>query len=151
MSESGSPVDLADDSLAAMGLRRYARLVAVAVGAPEDGVSVDLDPPVSAYIAMPQRIPGLPEWDFALTWDEINGWAAAIETSAMRSVGDDLIVVAYLGGDVLPPPRLVALLTSGLVRGEQLGQFDPPEFRTVDADDDLPGRLAWFAPPPPAG
>lgn len=140
-------MDLTGDTPEASGLRRYVVLVVVAVGAPEDGFSVDLDPPVSAYVAVQQRIPGLPDWDFALTWDECNGWAAAIETSAMRYVGDDLIVLAYLGRDVLPPPCLVALFAAGLLRGEQLGQLDPPEFRSADADDDLQQRLAHYSRP----
>lgn len=91
---------------------------------------------------MQWRIPGLPEWDFALTWDECNGWAAAIETSAMRCVGDDLIVLPYLGIDALPAPRVVARFADGLVEGEQLGQLDPTEFRSVDAEDDMEQRLA---------
>lgn len=139
-------MDVTVGSPAANGLSRYIGLVFIAVGAPEDGYSVDLEPPVSAYIAMEQRIPHMPLWDFALTWDEINGWAGVIETSTAPYLADYLIPLTYLGIDVLPAPRVVARFADALVRSEMLGQPDPPQFRTVDTDDDLLRRLAQYAP-----
>jgi len=57
-------------------------------------------------------------------------------------------VVSYLGGEVLPAPRVVARFASELVAGSGPGQAEPPSFRTLDEPDDLPARLADYAPSP---
>lgn len=115
---------------AAAGLRRYAALVAVALGIPEDAYTVDPDPPMQAYLAMQQRLPVFADWDVALIWDEVDGWAGAIETRALQAdTGEDLIALSYLGGDVLPAPRVVNEFARALLSGEQPGQPHPPHFR----------------------
>ncbi|WP_311771488.1 DUF6292 family protein [Actinophytocola algeriensis] len=49
----------------------------------------------------------------ALLWEERHGWSAAIETHS----GEDLLVVAYLGRDVLPAPAVVAAWVRDLLTG----------------------------------
>jgi hypothetical protein len=126
------------------GLRRYVGLVTEALGYRERAFHTQTEPPVTGYIPLDGRIPAFPDRDVALLWDERHGWCGAIETAS----GEDLIVVTYLGTDVLPPPRVVARFAADLIDGKGPGQAEPPEFRGVDADDDLADRLAGYAPEP---
>lgn len=36
------------------------------------------EPPANAYVALDERLPGFPDHDVALLWDERSGWSAAI-------------------------------------------------------------------------
>jgi uncharacterized protein DUF6292 len=128
------------------GLRRYVGLVTEALGYSGHAFHVQIESPASAYIPLDERMPAFPDRDVALLWDERHGWCGAIETAS----GDDLIVVSYLGADVLPAPRVVARFASELVAGSGPGQAEPPAFRTLDEPDDLPARLADYAPSPDA-
>lgn len=126
---------------AAHGLRRYIALVSDAAGLRDSRYRLQLEPPVSIYLALDAHLPDVDDRDLALLWDEQHGWAAAIETAS----GEDLIIVSYLGVDVLPPPRLVAQYVTGLLDGHIVGHPDPPAFRHLDTGDDLPDRLAAYA------
>lgn len=126
------------------GLRRYVRLVTEALGYTGHACHVQTEPPATGYIPIDERIPAFPGRDVALLWDERHGWCGAIETAS----GEDLIVVSYLGGDVLPAPRVVARFAEELIAGEGPGQPEPPAFRSADAEDDLADRLADYAPEP---
>ncbi|WP_133794717.1 DUF6292 family protein [Actinokineospora alba] len=99
---------------------------------------LQMDRPASVYLALDGRLPRFPDRDVALLWDEERGWAAAAETHS----GEDLIVVAYLGHDVLPPPTLVANWVTRLRSGDPVGSIRPVRLRRADTDDDLVGRLA---------
>ncbi len=124
------------------GLGRYVGLVTETLGYTGHAYDAQIEPPASAYIPLDERIPAFPDRDVALLWDERHGWCGAIETAS----GEDLIVVSYLGSDVLPPPRVVARFAADLVAGAGPGQAEPHAFRTVDAEDDLAERLAAYAP-----
>ena len=100
-----------DDSLV-RGLERYVRLVRQALGLSGECSYVHVDDVATAYIALDGRLRDFPDRDVALLWDERRGWSAAIETHS----GEDLLVVAYLDGDVQPSPRRVAAWTSDLFR-----------------------------------
>jgi hypothetical protein len=126
------------------GLRRYVGLVTEALGYTGQAFHVQTEPPATGYIPLDGRIPAFPGRDVALLWDERHGWCGAIETAS----GEDLIVVSYLGSDVLPAPRVVARFAAALVAGDGPGQAEPPAFRSVDADDDLADRLAGYGPEP---
>jgi Family of unknown function (DUF6292) len=126
------------------GLRRYVALVTEALGYSEHAFHVQTEPPATGYIPLDGRIPSFPDRDVALLWDERHGWCGAIETAS----GEDLIVVSYLGTDVLPAPRVVARFAADLVDGSGPGQAEPPGFRGAEADDDLADRLAGYAPEP---
>ncbi|WP_410626939.1 DUF6292 family protein [Amycolatopsis sp. cmx-8-4] len=83
----------------------YLADVTTALGIGLESCTIDHDSPVSAYIALDEHLPGYPGRDVALLWDEIHGWAAAIETHS----GEDLITVRYLGGPtIVPLPEDVA-------------------------------------------
>jgi uncharacterized protein DUF6292 len=123
-------------------LRAYLAEVCAALGVGLESIAVDLDAPVSAYLALDCRLPGHPDRDVALLWDERHGWAAAIETHS----GEDLIVVAYLGGrTVLPPADQVARFVTALVRGARPGPPDPPAIRPATGIEDLVRQL-WSRP-----
>jgi hypothetical protein len=126
------------------GLRRYAALVSDALGQTGDAYWVHAESPATVYVPLDERVPAFPDRDLALLWDERHGWCGAIETAS----GEDLIVLSYLGVDILPPPRLVARFTADLVAGNGPGQAAPPAFRAAGVDDDLGERLAEYAPAP---
>lgn len=85
------------------GLTGYLAAVSAAVGVGEESCTVDLDAPASAYIALDVRLPRHPGRDMALLWDERHGWAFAMETHS----GEDLLVLAYLGDELVPSPARV--------------------------------------------
>jgi hypothetical protein len=135
-------MELEPRSRPARGLQRYVELVTEALGHTGHACHTQTEPPVTAYIPLDERIPAFPDREAALLWDERHGWCGAIETAS----GEDLIVVSYLGSDVLPTPRVVARFAAKLVAGAGPGQAEPPAFRSLDTDDDLPGRLGDYAP-----
>lgn len=135
-------VELEFDSAAARGLREYVRLVAVALGLRGQSWLVQLEPPANVYLALDDRLPLFPTWDLALIWDEEHGWSLGVESNP----GEKLLVLGYLGEDVLPTPEAVAVA----VRRSFVGtppQNRPPAFRATGDNDDLPARLAGYAVP----
>jgi uncharacterized protein DUF6292 len=126
------------------GLRRYVGLVTEELGYTGHAFHVQTEAPVGAYLPLDERMPAFLGRDVALLWDERHGWCGAIETAS----GEDLIVISYLGGDVLPPPRVVARFATNLLAGHGPGQGEPPAFRAIEAEDDLAERLEAYAPDP---
>jgi hypothetical protein len=100
-----------------------------------ESCTVDHDTPVSAYIALDERLPGYPDRDVALLWDEVHGWSTAIETHS----GEDLIVIRYLGGTtVAPPPAHIARFVAALREDDHsIGRLDPPTIRTAGSLTEL--------------
>ena len=96
------------------GLRAYLGEVARALGFGLESCTVDVDVPVSAYLAVDWRLRRFPERDVALLWDEVHGWAVAVEAAC----GEEMIVLSYLGGaDVLPRPQEVVRFLTALRAG----------------------------------
>ncbi|QFZ17846.1 DUF6292 family protein [Saccharothrix syringae] len=108
-------VDVDVDEVLLQGVRGYARSVTDALGLRGECSYVQVERPVTAYLAVDGRLPGFPDRDTALLWDEDRGWSAAVETHS----GEDLLVVAHLEGDVLPPPAVVAEWARSLFRGDR--------------------------------
>jgi len=125
----------------AVGLRRYLTLVAQAVGVGTEACSVHLGSPADAYIALDTRVSVFPARDAALLWDERHGWALAVETHG----GADLMVVGYLGVDLLPSPRVVADYVTRAAQGGATGQPDPPWLVSGPAAAVTRARLAEYA------
>lgn len=92
------------DDTVLLGLNGYVRSVCRALGLRGESSYVQADGPLSAYIALDERLRRFPDHDVALLWDEHHGWSAAIETHS----GGELPVVAVLGRDLVPPPHTVA-------------------------------------------
>jgi len=117
------------------GLWTYLGRVATALGVGCESCSIDLDVPVSAYIALDWRLNRYPDRDLALLWDEVHGWSVAVEASC----GEDMLVLTYLGGpEVLPDPRTVVRLVAEL-RAEYypIGRSDPPVLRSPGRHQEL--------------
>ncbi|GAB3146589.1 DUF6292 family protein [Amycolatopsis stemonae] len=121
-------------------LQSYLADVTTAVGVGLESCTVDHDSPVSAYIALDEHLPAYPGRDVALLWDEVHGWAAAIETHS----GEDLIVLRYLGGTtVTPAPAdITRFLTALREDDHRLGRLDPPALRSAGTLTDLRILLA---------
>ncbi|MGW4490028.1 DUF6292 family protein [Amycolatopsis sp. NPDC004368] len=96
------------------GLSGYVAAVSAAMGVGEASCTTDLDPPLSAYIALEMRLPQHSDRDVALLWDERHGWSVAIETNS----GEDLLVVAYAGAQLVPEPARLSLFLAELIRGD---------------------------------
>ncbi|MCR3718101.1 MULTISPECIES: DUF6292 family protein [Prauserella salsuginis group] len=124
-------------------LHAYISAVATAL-APADAAAAQYTcdastTPAGAYIAVDGSLPGFPDRDVALIWDERHGWGVAIETHC----GEDLLMVSYLGGnDPVPEPERVARFARRVLDGAMPGHLDPPEFATLP---DLPRRLSAAA------
>jgi hypothetical protein len=145
-------MDLDHDSAAARGLRRYVQLIAEAVGVGAEASTIQLDDPVSAYLALDRCSPRHPDQDLALLWDERHGWALGMEST----VSADLLVLGFLPAEV-PPPRTVADYVAAACRGDGFGATRPraPRPEADDLADLLDGyagqvhdsRFSWLVPP----
>jgi hypothetical protein len=115
-------------------LRAYLADVTTALGVGLESCTVDHDTPVSAYVALDERLPGYPGHDVALLWDEVHGWSAAIE-----SPPGGLTVLRHLGGTtVVPPPRHVARFVTALREDDhRVGHLEPVPLRRATGLDDL--------------
>ncbi len=108
------------------GLTGYLAAVSAAVGVGEESCTVDIDAPASAYVALDVRLPRHPGRDMALLWDERHGWAFAMETHS----GEDLLVLAYLGGELVPSPaRVRGFVAAVRLAGGGSGEPVPPDLR----------------------
>lgn len=120
-------------------LRGYLADVTHALGIGLESCTVDHDTPVSAYVALDARLPGYPGRDVALLWDEVHGWAVAVETHS----GEDLIVIRYLGGTTVTPPpaRITRFLAAVRADDHRLGRLAPPVIRAAGDLTDLDAVL----------
>jgi uncharacterized protein DUF6292 len=120
-------------------LQAYLADVTTVLGIGLESCTVDHDSPVSAYVALDEHLPAYPGRDLALLWDEVHGWAAAVETHS----GEDLIVLRYLGGPtVVPAPGRVAEFVRALRADDhRIGQLEPPGIRAATGLADLDAAL----------
>ncbi len=96
-------------------LRGYLATVANALGIGMESCALDIDTPVSAYLAVDHKVLAFPDRDVAVLWDEERGWSVAMETHS----GEDLILLAGLGGDtVAPPAEIVARFVEDVCAGK---------------------------------
>ncbi|MEQ0558010.1 DUF6292 family protein [Amycolatopsis sp. NEAU-NG30] len=108
------------------GLTGYLAAVSAAVGVGEESCTVDLDDPASAYVALDLRLARHPGRDTALLWDECHGWSLAMETHS----GEDLLVLAYLGRELVPAPsRVGAFVAAVRAAGGAAAPPAPPDLR----------------------
>ncbi|MEQ0565578.1 DUF6292 family protein [Amycolatopsis sp. NEAU-NG30] len=107
-------------------LRGYVGAVARAVGVGLESCTLDAGTPAAAYIALDWRLARFPGHDLALVWDEVNGWAAAIENAH----GDAATILRYLGGEVVPEPRAVVKFLAAVRAGDpDAGTLEAPALR----------------------
>lgn len=116
------------------GLRAYLGSVAKALGFGYESCTVDVDVPVSAYLAVDWRLRPFPDRDVALLWDEVHGWAAGVEAAC----GEEVLVLAYLGGgEILPEPRAVVRFLAALRAGDVSGDSGLPVLRRAGRHQEL--------------
>ena len=130
--------------LAEHGLRRYTTQVAAAVGAGPEAAWCEWADAPSAYIALERGLPGYPDRDTALTWAAERGWSVVVETGC----GEDLLITASLGGDVLPPPETVAAWLRAVLADRPTGargRCGAPAYAHAAVRVDIAGRLADWA------
>jgi hypothetical protein len=127
------------EEVAEQGLHYYVQAVADGLGVRSDAVCHVPRPRASAYLALPERLPDFAGREVAVLWDAHHGWGLGVETSS----GEDLIMLAYLGEDVLPEPDEVVAFVRTLLRGRRTGQLKPPIVRRCD----LRAGLARYVPP----
>jgi Family of unknown function (DUF6292) len=115
-------------------LRGYVGAVARAVGVGLESCTLDVGTPAAAYIALDWRLTRFPEHDLALVWDEVHGWAAAIEDAT----GEAATTLAYLGGDVFAEPRAVVRFLAA-VRADDpgAGRLEAPVLREAGDHEQL--------------
>jgi hypothetical protein len=110
-------------------LPAYLAAVSAAVGVGVESCTADFGNPASAYIALDTRLPRHPGRDVALLWDERHGWSAALENDS----GQDLLVVAYLGGELVPRPQRLARFLAAVRRGDVPAVLGTPVLRDGEA------------------
>lgn len=123
---------------AARGLCRYTAQIATAVGAGAEAAWCEWADAPCAYIALDHKPPTYPDRDTALIWTAERGWEVALETGC----GEDLLVTASLGGDVLATPAAVADFARAVLGGRETEARKRP---IVAVPADLPRRLAVWA------
>lgn len=104
--------DLDFDDTVARRVARYVRQVSRGLGLRGDSSFVESEPRPSAYLALEGRLPGFPDHDVALLWDEQRGWSVAVEHPS-----GELKVVARLDHDGPPPATDVVRWVKRLLRG----------------------------------
>ncbi|WP_409464661.1 DUF6292 family protein [Amycolatopsis sp. GA6-003] len=124
------------------GMSAYLDAVSAAAGVGPESTTMDLDAPMSAYLALDGRLAVHPGRDTALVWDERHGWSFTIETHS----GEDLLVVAYLGGELVPSPSRVREFVRAVhARTRRASPPAPPDL-SGDRDDLLGLLLGYRAP-----
>lgn len=127
------------DERAEWGLRGYVCRIATALGVGPESVCCEWERPANGYLALDGRIPGYPERDVALVWDAVHGWAVGFETGS----GEDVLMCAYLGGDVLPVPDRVVTFVRDVLAGHPVGRG---QARPLD-NKNLTARLIHYNHP----
>ncbi|MBN9743242.1 MULTISPECIES: DUF6292 family protein [unclassified Amycolatopsis] len=141
---SGQQATTDDEYLLHCGMSGYLDAVSVAAGVGPESATMDLDSPMSAYLALDGQLAVHPGRDTALVWDERHGWSFTIETHS----GEDLLVVAYLGDDLVPPPsRVREFVRAVRALTRRTPPPAPPELNRGRAD--LLARLLGYRTPQP--
>jgi hypothetical protein len=141
--EAAMHMDFDFDDTLARGLSCYVRLVTAALGLSGDCSYVHGGRPASAYLALDGSLPDFPGRDVALLWDEQRGWSIATETHS----GEDPVVRASFGTDVLPLPRDVAQWAKLLLHDGLASDGELPAESSAITPDGVARRLAAYAFP----
>jgi hypothetical protein len=102
-------------------LADYVHQVAAAIGVSADGVSHEVTDTATAYIALDQRSVTQLGHDLMLVWDERLGWYIAAETIPAEAP----VVMAYLEGELVPPPLAVARFAADIAEGKRGNRIRP--------------------------
>ncbi|SEQ17978.1 DUF6292 family protein [Lentzea albida] len=111
--EPGIDIEIDFDDSAVREVRHYLTQVVTGLGLRGDSSCADMEPMVTAYVALDGRLPDFPDHYVALVWNELTGWAVAVEDRL-----GELVEVARLEGDPRPSPDAVVSWVSGLLHEE---------------------------------
>ncbi|GHH33578.1 hypothetical protein GCM10017774_16230 [Lentzea cavernae] len=112
--EPGIDFEIDFDDSAAREVRHYVSDVVTGLGLRGDSSMVEMEPRAAAYVALDGRLPDFPDHYVALVWNELTGWAVAVEDRL-----GELVEIARLAGDPRPAPAAVVGWVSGLLHEEQ--------------------------------
>lgn len=112
--EPGIDFEIDFDDSAVREVRHYMGEVVAGLGLRGDSSMVEMEPRAAAYVALDGRLPDFPDHYVALVWDELTGWAVAVEDRL-----GELVEVARLAGDPRPAPTAVVRWVAGLLHEEQ--------------------------------
>ncbi|WP_143138516.1 DUF6292 family protein [Lentzea waywayandensis] len=121
------------------GLHRYVQLVAAALRADLNGSRYAWSSEATAYLPLPQCMPGNAEQRLALVWDEKSGWSAGAEAGA------DFVMLASYSEDIVPAPRVVAAFVHSVVSDRYAPAAMSGDYRRSE----VRLRLAAYAPTGP--
>jgi hypothetical protein len=99
----------------------YVGQVAAAVGVPAEATGYEVTDTATAYLGLDQRWTTQPDHDLMLVWDERLGWYIAVETNPTETP----VVLAYLDGDTVPPPAVVARFVTNTAGGQRTRRIRP--------------------------
>jgi hypothetical protein len=108
-------------------LAAYVHEVAAAIGVPPEATGYEVTDTATAYLGLDQRWATQPDHDLMLVWDERLGWYLAVETTPAEAP----VVLAYLHGDTVPTPAIVAQFVTHASDGRH-----PSWIRPVQAPTD---------------
>jgi hypothetical protein len=129
-----------DLMLVERALRAYVQCVAAGLGLGAAATYCEMAEQPSAYIALDDRVPGWPDQDAALVWDLDHGWAVSVEIRA----GDDLLIVAYPGAPLVPPPRAVIAFAAATLANPPATPGTPTPARRCSVDQVAEQLLAYL-------
>ncbi|WP_406632640.1 DUF6292 family protein [Amycolatopsis sp. WGS_07] len=141
------PLTTDDEYRLLCGMSAYLDAVSAAAAVGPESRTMDLDGPVSAYLALDGQLAAHPGRDTALVWDERHGWSFAIETHS----GEDLLVIASLGGELLPSPDRVREFVRAVRARTQPAPPPAPPDLSRDRADLIACLLGYRTPPAPLG
>lgn len=102
-------------------LADYVHQVAAAIGVSSDATGHEVTDTATAYVAVDERCVTHPDHDLMLVWDERLGWYIAIETTPTEPP----VVMAYLDGDAVPAPAVVARFVTDTANGRHTCRIRP--------------------------
>jgi hypothetical protein len=123
------------------GLGAYVQAVAVELGVPAEGTTVEISDTATAYLALSRSWPGRPRHDVMLLWSERRGWTVAVETAPTE---DPVVLARWPGEDLVPSPVEVAGFVDDAAAGrtaEKDRVMAAPVTRRI-----LAGRLGEYVP-----
>jgi hypothetical protein len=107
-------------------LAAYVHLVAAAIGVSTEATGSEVSDTATAYLGLDQRWPALPDQDLMLVWDERLGWYVAVENKPAEAP----VVLAYLDGDTVPTPAVVARFVADAAAGSHMPRIRPVQHLT---------------------
>ncbi|HEY2062510.1 DUF6292 family protein [Amycolatopsis sp. NBC_01480] len=126
-----------DHQLLRSALAGYVSAVATAVGVPPEGTSFEVTDTVTAYLGLSRRAPSYPGRDLMLVWSARQGWAVSVEPRPDEAP----LVLARLGGDVVPAPEAVGRFVTEVVSRTGGTPLGAPPARVAADDEDLVARM----------